>query len=101
MYFTNNSFGKTLFFFQFLVSNILHRFPTFYANIPKSWKINFSHIFHTSSFYRIPISMVWNYITIDNNSAHFREFPSHNIINFINQLFTSEWEFKDWNHIKR
>ena len=25
---------------------------------------------------------------------------SHNI-NFINQLFTSEGEFKDWNHIKR
>ena len=31
---------------------------------------------------------------------YFEEFSSHNI-NFINQLFTSEGEFKDWNHIKR
>ena len=50
MYFINNSFGKTLFSVQFLVSKLLHRFPTFYANIPQSWKINFSHIFYTSSF---------------------------------------------------
>ena len=31
---------------------------------------------------------------------HFEELSSHNI-NFINQLFTSEGEFKGWNHIKR
>ena len=41
-----------------------------------------------------------NYATIDHNSVHFKNFSSHNI-NFINQLFTSEGEFKDWNHIKR
>ena len=41
-----------------------------------------------------------NCTTTDNNSVHFNEFSSHNI-NFINQLFTSEGEFKDWNHIRR
>ena len=49
MYFTNNSFGKTWFFVQILVSKLLHQFPTFYANIPQSWKINFPPIFYTPS----------------------------------------------------
>ena len=48
--------------------------------------------------YRIPVSMV--YITVDNNSVQFKEFSSPNI-DFINRLFTSEVEFKDWDHIKR
>ena len=78
----------------------MHQFPTFYANILQSWKRNFSHISYTPSC--IGSQFLWfnNYITIDNNSVHFKEFSSHNI-NFINQLFTSEGEFKDWNHIKR
>ena len=37
---------------------------------------------------------------IGNNSVHFKEFSSHNI-NFINGLFTSEGEFKDWNQTKK
>ena len=41
-----------------------------------------------------------NNITTDSNSVHFKEFSSHSI-NFINQLFTSEGESKDWNHIKK
>ena len=41
-----------------------------------------------------------NHITIHSNSVHFKEFSSYNI-NFINQSFTSEGEFKYWNHIKR
>ena len=48
--------------------------------------------------YRIPVSMV--YITVDNNSVQFKEFSSPNI-DFINRLFTTEVEFKDWDHIKR
>ena len=48
--------------------------------------------------YRIPVSMV--YIAVDNNSVQFKEFSSQNI-DFINWLFTSEVEFKDWDHIKR
>ena len=78
----------------------MHQFPTFYANILQSWKRNFSHISYTPSC--IGSQFLWfnNYITIDNNSVHFKEFSSHNI-NLINELFTSEGEFKDWNHIKR
>ena len=37
---------------------------------------------------------------IANNSFNFKEFSSDNI-NFINQLFIFDGEFKDWNHIKR
>ena len=61
---------------------------------------NFSHISYTASCTGSQFPWFDNYITTDNNSVHFKEFSSHNI-NFINQLFTSEGEFKDWNHIKR
>ena len=63
-------------------------------------KETFCHFSHTTSC--IGSQFLWfnNYITIDTNSVHFKEFSSHNI-NFINQLFTSEGEFKNWNHIKR
>ena len=37
---------------------------------------------------------------MDKNSVHYKEFLSHNI-KFMNQLFTSEGECKDWNHIKK
>ena len=102
MHFINNAFGKNFIFHSNLSfkTSVLHQFPTFYTNILQSWKRNFSHISYTPSC--IGSQFLWfnNYITIDNNSVHFKEFSSHNI-NFINQLFTSEGEFKDWNHIKR
>ena len=73
----------------------MHQFPTFYANILQSRKRNFSHISYTPSCIGFQFLWFHNYITVDNNSVHFKEFSSHNI-NFINQL-----EFKDWNHIRR
>ena len=102
MHFINDAFGKNFIFHSNLSfkTSVLHQFPTFYANIPQSWKRNVSHISYTPSC--IGSQFLWfnNYITIDNNSVHFKEFSSHNI-NFINKLFTSEGEFEDWNHIKR
>ena len=101
MHFINNAFGKKNFHSNLSFKTfVLHHFLTFYANIFQLWKRNFSHISYTPSC--IESQFLWfnNYITIDNNSVQFKEFSSHNI-NFINQLFTSEGEFKDWNHIKR
>ena len=94
--------GKTLFFHSNLSFKtfVLHQFPTFYANILQSWKRNFSYICYIPSC--IGSRFLWfnNCVIIDNNYVHIEEFSSHNI-NFINHLFTSEGEFKDWNHIKR
>ena len=102
MHFNNNTFRKNFIFHSNLSfkTSVLHQFPTFYANILQSWKRNFSHISYTPSC--IGSQFLWfnNYITIDNNSAHFKEFLSHHI-NFINHLFTSERKRKDWNHIER
>ena len=87
--------GKTLFFIQILVSKLLYCI-SFLLII----KRNFPHISYTPSC--IGSQFLWfnNYITINNNSVHFKEFSSHNI-NFINQLFTSEGEFKNWNPVRR
>ena len=102
MHFINNAFGKNFIFHSNLSfkTSVLDQFPTFYENILQSRKRNFFHISYTPSC--IGSQFLWfiKYITIDNNSVHFKEFSSH-IINFINQLFTSEGELKDWNHIKR
>ena len=101
-HFINNGFGKNFIFHSNLCckTSVLYQFPTFYADILQSWKRNFSHISYTPSY--IGSQFLWfnNYITIDNNSVHYKEFSSHNI-NFINQLFTCQGELKDWNHIKR
>ena len=99
MHFINNAFGKNFIFHCNLSfkTSVLHQFSTFYANILQSWKRNISY---TPSCIRSQFLRFNNYRTIHNNSVHFKEFSSHNI-NFINQLFTSEGEFKDWNHIKR
>ena len=102
VHFINNLFGKNFIFHSNLSfkTSVLHQFPTFYVNILQSWKRNFSHISYTTSC--IGSQFLWfsNYIRIDNNSVCFKEFSSHNV-NLINQLFTSEGEFKDWIHIKR
>ena len=102
MHFINNAFGKNFIFHSNLSfeTSVLHQFPIFYGNILQSQKRNFSHISYTPSC--IGSQFLWfnNYITIDNNSVHFKEFSSHNI-NFINQLFTSEGEFKNWNPVRR
>ena len=95
--------GKTFFFFHSNISlktSVLHQFTNIYANLLQSWKRHFSHICYTPSCIVSQILWFNNYIIIDNNSIHFKEFSSHNI-NFINQLFTPEGQFKDWNHIKR
>ena len=83
--------GKTLFFNQILVSK---------QCILQSWNRNFSHTSYTPNSTRPQFLWFNNYITVDNNSVHFKEFSSRNI-NFINQLFTSKGEFKDWNQNKR
>ena len=102
MHFINNTFKKNFIFYSNLnfKTSILPPFPTFHANILRSQKRNFSNISYTPTC--IGSQFLWfnNYITIDNNSVPFKEFSSHNI-NFINQLFTSEGEFYDWNHIER
>ena len=102
MHFINNVFGKNFIFHSNLSfkTSGLHQFPAFYANILQSWKRNFSHISYTPGF--IGSQFLWfnNYIAIDQNYVHFKEFSSHNI-KFTNQLFTYERELEDWNHIKR
>ena len=102
VHFINNAFGKNFFFFHSNISlktSVLHQFTNIYANLLQSWKRNFSHISYTPSCIVSQILWFNNYIIIDNNSIHFKEFSSHNI-NFINQFFTPEGQFKDWNHIK-
>ena len=108
MHFVNNAFGKNFIFYSNLTLKafVFHQFPTFNVNILQSWKRNFSHISYHSHITHITPNCIgsrflWlnNYVTTDNKSVHFKEFSSHNI-NFINQLFISEAEFKDWNHIK-
>ena len=78
MHFTNNALGKNFIFHPNLSfeTSVLHQFPTFHANILQSWKRNFSHISYTPSY--IGSQCLWynNYITIDNNSVHFKEFSN-------------------------
>ena len=102
MHFINNPFGENFIFHLNLSfkTSVLHQFPTFYANIPKTWERNFSYLSYTPTCIESQFRWFNNYITTDNNSVHFKEFSSH-IINFINQLFTSEVKFKYWNHIKK
>ena len=96
MHFIKNTFEENFIFHSNLgfKTSAWHQFPTFHADILQSWKRSFSHISYTPSC--IGSQFLWfnSYITIDNNSVHFTEFSSHDI-NFINQLFTSEGEFKD------
>ena len=106
LHFVNNAFGKNFIFHSNLTfkTSVFYQFPTFNVNILQSWKRNFL-IPLTLLVYKLVYSLsqfLWfnNYITIDNNYVQFKEIPSHNI-NSVNQLFTSEAEFKDWNHIKR
>ena len=102
MHFINNPFGENFIFHLNLSfkTSVLHQFPTFYANIPKTWERNFSYLSYTPTCKESQFRWFNNYITTDNNSVHFKEFSSH-IINFINQLFTSEVKFKYWNHINK
>ena len=103
MHFNNNAFGTNFIFHSNLSfkTSVLHQFLNFYANILQSWKRNFSHISYTPSC--IGSQFLWfnNYITNDNNSVHFKGFSSQRSqfssydVNFINQLFRSEGEFKD------
>ena len=98
-----DAFGKKNYFsfkFQFQNFFIASVSSNFYPNILPSWKSNFSRISYTASCIRFQFLWFNNYITIHNNSVHFKEFSSQNI-NFINHLFTSEGEFKEWNQIKR
>ena len=97
MHFINNAFLKNFIFHSNLrfETSVLHQFPTCYANILQSWKRDFSR----SSCIDSQFLRFNNYITIDSNSVHFKEFSSHNI-NSINQLFTSERKFKDWIQVK-
>ena len=102
MRFIDNAFGRNFFFhsnFSFK-SSVIHQFPTFYANFLQSWKKNLSRISYTPSCVGSQLLLLKDYITIDNNSVHHKEFLSYNI-KFTNHVFTSEEEFKDWNHIKR
>ena len=49
MHFINNAFGKNFIFHSNLSfkTSVLHQLPTFYENILKSLKRNFSHISYT------------------------------------------------------
>ena len=105
MHFINNAFGKSFIFHSNLSfkTSVLHQLPTFYANILQSQKRSFSHISYTPSCIGSQFPWFNNYIVyikIDESSVHLKEFSSHSI-NFINQLFTSDGEFKDWNHTIR
>ena len=82
--------GKTLFFIQILVSKLLYCIIF----------LLFTQTFFSHEKETFVISLTFLVITTDNNSVHFKEFSSHNI-NFINQLFTSEGEFKNWNPVRR
>ena len=64
-------------------------------------KKKLSHISYTTSF--IEYQFLWfdDYSTIDDNSVHNSDTNSFHNINFIDQLFLSDGEHKDWNHIKR
>ena len=90
--------GKTFIqkkiFIQILVSKLL---------------LNISYLLFTKTFFNygketflisltLSYNPIWISIITDNNSVHFEEFSSHNN-KFNNNLFTSEGEFKDWNHI--
>ena len=76
MHFISDAFRKnSIFFYSNLnfKTSVLHQFPTFYANILQSCKINFSHSYTPSC---IGSQFLWfnNYIRIDNNSADFKGF---------------------------
>ena len=82
------------------ISLIMHLGKMFYANILQSWKRGFSHFSYTPRCRGSQFVWFNNYIIMDNNFVYFKQLSSHNC-HFINQLNTSEGEFKDWNHIKR
>ena len=74
MHFINNAFGKTIFHSKLsFKTSVLHQFPTSYANM-QLWKRKFSHISYTASFIGSQFLCFNNYITIDNNSVHLRNF---------------------------
>ena len=84
MHFINNALGKNFIFHSNLSfkTSVLHQLL---------YHLLFTQTFfnHRKEDYLISLTLLSNYITIDNDSVHFKYFSSRNI-NFINQLFTSE-----------
>ena len=84
MHFINNALGKNFIFHSNLSfkTSVLHQLLC---------HLLFTQTFfnHRKEDYLISLTLLNNYITIDNDSVHFKYFSSRNI-NFINQLFTSE-----------
>ena len=102
LYLIEKTFGKTFKFhsnLSFNRSNLLS-FPDCYKEMFLTWKNTFSHISDISSCIKSQFLWFNDFLKIENETFHFKEFSENNI-NFIYHLFKDDGVLKPWIELKQ